>query len=112
MAASKEARPTHTVEAIPSDVNTGVFLGNTALDNVVSCVVAMGAELWATKRRLLVMEAVMQSRGITAEMVEKYVPTAEQVAAWQKERDRYIDLTLGPLANEGYRSVSAERSGR
>ena len=107
MAVSKD-RPTHTVEAIPSDVNTGVFLGSTALDNVVSCVVAMGAELWATKRRLLVMEAVMQSRGITPEMIETFVPTAAQAAAWEKERDRYIDLTLGPLSNEGFRSVGSE----
>ncbi len=111
MAASKD-RPTYTVEAIPSDVNTGAFLGNTALDNVVSCVVAMGAELWATKRRLLVMEAVMQSRGITPEMIEKFVPSAAQTAAWEQERDRYIALTLGPLSHEGYRSFAAERSER
>lgn len=110
--ATSTDRPTHTVEAIPSDVNTGVFLGSTALDNVVSVVVAMGAELWATKRRLLVMEAVMQSRGVTPEMIEKFVPSAAQAAAWEKERDRYIDLTLGPLANEGFRSVGSERPER
>jgi hypothetical protein len=111
MAASKD-RPTYTVEAIPSDVNNGVFLGSTALDNVISCVVAMGAELWATKRRLLVMEAVMQGRGITPEMIEKFVPSAAQAAAWEKERDRYIDLTLAPLSNEGFRTVGSERPER
>jgi hypothetical protein len=67
----------------------------------------MGAEVWATKRRLHVMEAVMAQKGITPEMLEQYVPSEAQKAAWEADRDRFVDLTLGPLANEPYRPVGS-----
>jgi hypothetical protein len=108
MAAPEPKRPTYVTEAIPSDVKNGLFLGNPALDNVVNCMIAMGAELWSTKRRLHVMESVMAKTGITSEMIEKYVPTEAEKAAWESDRDRFVDLTLGPLANEGYRPVGSD----
>ncbi len=101
-------RPTYTAEAIPSDVNSGVFLGNPQIDNLVSCVIAMGAELWTTKRRLKVVEAVMSKAGVTPDMVEQYQPSADESAAWDAERDRFIELTLGALGNDGTRGVGAD----
>lgn len=101
-------RPTYAVEAIPSDVNNGVFLGNPALDNVVSCVIAMqsgdvgdapphegdgggaGAE-----RRL-----ARQDRGLRAERRRK--------GGLEEDRDRFISMTLGPLGNQGYRSFGED----
>ena len=50
MAAPDPKRPTYTVEAIPSDVKNGLFLGNAAVDNLMACMISMGAEVWATKR--------------------------------------------------------------
>jgi hypothetical protein len=108
MADSDSKHETFAVQAIPSDVKNGVFLGNSVLDNVVSCLIATNTELWATKRRLKVVEALMAKNGVTAEMVEKYVPTAQEVAAWEKDRDRFIELTLGYLANEGTRDMAAD----
>jgi hypothetical protein len=108
MAAPESKRPTYAVEAIPSDIKNGLFLGNAALDNVVSCVIAMGAELWSTKRRLKVMEALMSKNGITQEMIEKYVPTEAERVEWESERDRFVDLTLGPLGETGYRPVGSD----
>ena len=81
MAAPDPKHPTYATEAIPSDVKNGLFLGNTALDNVVSCVIAMGAELWSTKRRLHVMQAVMAKNGIPSELTEKYARTAAEPRA-------------------------------
>ncbi len=95
-------------EAIKSDVKNGVFLGNGVLDNVVSCLIAMSAEMWSTKRRLKVVEAVMAKKGITSEMIEKYVPSAEEQAMWEKDRDRFIELALSPLGNEGTRGIAAD----
>jgi len=108
MANAKSDRPTFAAEAIPSDVRNGLFLGNPVLDNLVSCVIAMGTELWATKRRMKVVEAVMAKNGITAEMVETYVPTEQEKVDWEKDRDRFIDLTLGPLGDEGFRGAAAD----
>lgn len=107
MASPDPKRPTFTAEAIPSDIKNGLFLGNPAVDNLLGCMVAMGAEVWATKRRLHVMQAVMAKHGITAEMLEKYVPSEAEKAAWDADRDRFVELTLGPLANEPFRPVGS-----
>ena len=45
---------------------------------------------------------------MTTEMVESYMPTEEQEAEWQKDRDRFIDLTYSPLLREGDLPVSAD----
>jgi len=108
MANPKAKRETYTAEAVPSDVKNGVFLGDPILDNVVSCVIAMGTELWATKRRLKVVEAVMAKSGVTAAMVEKYVPSTQEVAEWERDRDRFIELTLGSLGNDGFRPAGSD----
>ena len=108
MPTPKTDRPTYAVDAIPSDVKSSVFLGNGMLDNVVSSLIAMGTELWATKRRLKVVEAVMAEKGVTPEMIEQYMPSDAQNAAWEADRDRFIDLAFGPLANPANVKVSAD----
>lgn len=110
MADSKTDRPTYAVEAIPSDVKTSVFLGNPMLDNLVATVIAMGSEMWATQRRLKVVEAVLAKNGVKPEAIEQYVPTAEEAAAWEKDRDRFISMAYGPLAYEGTTSIGASFS--
>jgi hypothetical protein len=52
MAKLNTTRPTYTADAIPSDITDAQYLGNPILDNLVSTVIAMGTEVWATKRRL------------------------------------------------------------
>ena len=108
MANSDSKHQTFATEAIPSDIKNGVFLGNSVLDNVVSCLLAISTELWSTKRRMKVVEALLAKNGVTADMIEKYVPSAEETAAWEKDRDRFIDLALGSLANEGTRDMAAD----
>ncbi|MCB2106884.1 MAG: hypothetical protein KDE14_04245 [Rhodobacteraceae bacterium] len=108
MAKLKTDRPTYAVDAIPSDIKDAVFLGNPMLDNLVSSMIAMGTELWATKRRLKVVEALMAEKGVTNEMIEQFVPSEAQTAAWEADRDRFIDLTFGPLANPGTTGMSAD----
>lgn len=108
MATPQTERPTYTAEAIPSDVNNGVFLGNPVLDNLVSCVIAMSAEMWSTKRRMKVLEAVLAQSGISPDKIEKFVPSEQQTAEWTAERDRYVELVMGPLANQGYKHFSTD----
>ena len=108
MATPESKRPTYTAEAIPSDVTNSNFLGNPVLDNVVSCMIAMSAEVWSTKRRLRVLEAVLAKQGISQDKIEKFVPSAAQTSEWDAERDRYIELVMGPLANQPYKHFSAD----
>ena len=104
----KTDRPTYASDFIPSDVERAVFLGNPILDNMMTSLIALGAEVWSNRRRMKVVEALLAEKGVTAEMIETYMPTAEQDAEWQKDRDRFIDLTYGPLAYTGKTPFSAD----
>lgn len=94
----KSERPTYTAKFIPGDTRGTVFLGNPVLDNMMHVILAMGAEMWATKRRLKVVESLLAAkREVTQEAIETYVPTAEQEALWTAERDMMIKTTYGVL---------------
>ncbi len=108
----KSDRPGYTSDFIPSDIEKGVFLGNPMLDNMMASMIALGTEMWSMRRRMKVLEAVLEQKGVTQEMIEQYVPTAEQEAAWKKDRDRFIDLTYSPMLREGDRPISATFSGK
>ena len=105
---TESKRPTYVLDAVPSDIQKAQFLGNPMLDNLVSVVIAMSTEVWTLRRRMKVLEALLENKGVSNDMIEKFVPTAEQDAAWQKDRDRFIDLTLGPLADPSFRNASAD----
>ena len=100
-------RETFTAEYIPTDAERAVFLGNPLLDNMMSSLIALGTEVWATRRRMNVLEALMEDKGVTNEMIEQYVPTDEQAAKWAKDRDKFIDLAYSPLLRDGDLPVDA-----
>ena len=102
-------RPTYASDFIKSDVDRAVFLGNPILDNMMSTILALSSETWSNRRRTKVLERLLAEKGITQEMVEGYMPTAEDAVEWQADRDRYIDMVLGPLLREGELPVSADR---
>lgn len=103
----KSDRPTYASEFQPSDVERAVFLGNPVLDNMMTSMIAMGAEFWTMRRRMKVLESLLSEKGVTNGMIEKYVPTAEQEAEWKQDRARFIDLVYSPLLRDGDLPVSA-----
>ncbi len=102
MATPAKTRQTYTVEAIPKHLSDGAFLGDPTMDKMMSCMIAIGTELWATQYRLKVMESVMATKGITNELIEQYMPSAAQVADWERDRDRFVDLTFGALGDDAH----------
>ena len=103
----KTDRPGYASDFISSDVERGIFLGNPVLDNMMASMIALGTEVWSMRRRMKVLEAVLEEKGISKDMVEQYVPTAQQEATWQKDRDRFIDLTYSPMLREGDLPISS-----
>ena len=67
----------------------------------MSSLIALGSEVWATKRRMNVLEALLEEKGVTEEMIQQYVPSEAQVVKWEAQRDQFIDLTYSPLLREG-----------
>ncbi len=109
--ADKEGRETYVSPPVPYDFGAQELLGNPALDNVVTCIVAMGAEMWATRRRLGALEAVLAEQGVSSSAVSNYVPSPEQEQEWKAERDRFIQLALAPLGDSAFRKMSSDDNG-
>lgn len=101
MADTVKDRPTYASDFIESDSDRAVFLGNPALDNLMTTVIALGAEVWTNRRRMKVLEALLEEKGITEEMVEQYMPSEERLAKWQEDRDEFVERAFSALANEG-----------
>ena len=102
------ARPGFTSDYIKSDIEQAALLGGPVLDNLVETVIALSAEVWADRRRARVVEKLLEEKGITAEMIESYRPSAEDEAAWEADRDRFIRATLDPLMRHAHLPLKAD----
>lgn len=90
-------RKTHRDDAIPVRAEDR-FLDQRSIDPLMSVVIALGSEFWAMQRRLLVIETLLDGQGsVTRDAIERFTPSAEQAAAWEALRDRYIRRVYGVL---------------
>jgi hypothetical protein len=109
MPKSNATSGTYTVDFFKSDTDRGVLLKDMMTDNIVTALINMGAEMWAYRRRMLVMEALMTEKGgITSAMIEQYVPSEAQTKSWEAERDRFIGNIYDALARPADVPVTAE----
>ena len=107
MADSKPDLPKHAALFIESDTDDAVFLGNAVLDNLMDTVVALGAEVWSGRRRLMVVERLLEEKGISNEMIEAYLPDEDEAAAWKAERDAFIRRVYATLNRGGTKDLAA-----
>ena len=77
------------------------FFDQDGMDQIVSIVLELAAELWVVRERVFVMEAVLHNQGVAvSEAIEAFVPTAEQAARLAAMR---ADLTA-----QMFRSLNRE----
>lgn len=108
MADDMKTDATHREDYKPMQVDD-VFLENPALDNVTSAVIALGSEFWALQTRMNVVETLLEEKGtVSKEMIENHRPTAEERAALDEQRDRFIKRVYGFLGNT---ESSSEQAG-
>ena len=99
MAKDAARHPTYATDFIKSDTEQAVFLGNPVLDNMMSSMIALGAEVWSNRRRMRTVEKLLEKHGaVTREMIESYLPSEEEQAAELAERDAFIERAFGALA--------------
>ena len=92
---------THTGDFIKADTDRAVFMGNPHIDNLMTVVIALGAEIWTDRRRLRVVERLLETKGtVTRDMVEEYVPSVEEKAMWDKERDGMVKRVFDVLSRD------------
>jgi len=108
MADREYDRPTYTSDFIKSDTDKAVFLGDVVIDNMMTAMIALGAEVWSNRRRMKVLESLLEEKGVTNAMVEAYMPSEEQSAEWMADRDAFVKRTFGVLAREGDLKMSSD----
>ncbi|MEO7774145.1 MAG: hypothetical protein ABIT36_00370 [Steroidobacteraceae bacterium] len=95
---NKEDRPTYTTEFYVQDNDRGVFLGSPMNDNLFTALWNLTAELWVDRRRMWIMTSLLEKHGkVTNEMIEQYVPTAEEEASWKARRGTLVAQMFDPF---------------
>ena len=102
MSARDQKFETYTEDFFPHDSNRSVLLKDVVTDNSVTAIINLGAELWATRRRLAVIEQLLfEGTRITPEAIEQYLPSREVAKRWEEERDEFISRIYDVLARVG-----------
>jgi hypothetical protein len=95
----KKARNRAAVDFIDHGSASYTFLQDPIVDALMQVVVELGMEGWTTRRRLMVLERVLDANGLLpAETIETYVPTEQDRAEWRQERDRMVKTIYAALA--------------
>ena len=101
MADAKSDRPTYAADFIKGDFEKAVYLDSVHSDNLMTAFLGLGAEHWALRRRVMVLERFMaEGKVIDPAEVEAYDPTPEEKVAWEAERDGYIERVFSVLTRE------------
>jgi len=83
---------------IKHDADNMVLLGNPHIDNLMSMMIALGAEVWTGQQRVKVIEKLLSTKGkVTTAMIEQYVPTEEDAAQWEAERKAMVDRVFSVM---------------
>lgn len=74
------------------------FHADPLIDRLIEAAIAMGGELWVERERRLLLEEMLVAKGVLAEdELELYVPSDEQRAHREKQREALVTRLLGPL---------------
>lgn len=103
------ARPGYAADFIKTDATRASFHDDPHVDNLMIIAYALATEFWAERERSRVVESLLsQGKKVTAEAIEKYVPSAEQKAQWQADQDETIQRVFGVLTRTLTRREFAE----
>ncbi len=92
----------YTTDYVRSDFDEMSFLGNPHIDALTTALQAIGAEVWTSRRRLYVIEALMEKKiAVTPSSIQEYMPTAEEDARWKADRDRMVNGIYAPFLRAG-----------
>lgn len=101
----------YTTDYIKSDYDNMTFLGNPHIDALTSALQAIGAEVWTSRRRLYVIEALMEKKlAVTPTSIQGYIPTKEEELRWKADRDRMVSGIYAPFLRAGEVSFPSAKS--
>jgi hypothetical protein len=92
------------VDFVKSDYDKAVITDSVHTDNLMTAMLNLAGEVWVIRRRLLIADKLAQQKVFaTAAAIDAYVPSAQETASWERERDSFIDRTLSVLTRPGKR---------
>lgn len=75
------------------------YLGDPMLDRVMHIVMNLAEELYVTRDRLAVIEALLESKGtVRRDEIEHFEPTEEFTAGLKAFREKLVERLLEPAA--------------
>lgn len=92
-----EGRKSVATPAIKAHTDETAFIDHPVVDNLVTVVLELGAQLWTERKRLRTLEAVLVKGGLAADAVEAFTFSPEEEEAIREERDYFIETTFGAL---------------
>jgi hypothetical protein len=93
-----ENRKTYAIEYVKGDWDKAQYLADPHVDNLTAAVMGLGAEFWAMRRRVMVLESMLEQKSVlTRASVEAYRPSEAEAIAWNAERDDMIDRVFAVL---------------
>ncbi len=96
-----DRRRTKAAPFIAADTDSAVFLGNPHIDNLMSVVIALGAEIWAERQRMRVIERLLETEGkVTSGMIEAYAPSEAEKEGWEAERMAMVERVYSVLSRD------------
>ena len=100
---------TYTTVFFKADTDRSVLLKDLTTDNVVTALIQLGAEVWGYRRRMMIMEQLLEEKGkVTKELIEQYVPSTALMVEWEGERDAFLRRIYDVLARQGDVPVNAK----
>jgi hypothetical protein len=109
MANEPQDRPDYSVDFVKNDYDKSLITDNVHTDNLMSAVLSLAGEVWVVRRRLLIAEELANQKVFaTAAAIDGYVPGAKEIAAWEQERDTFIERTLSVLTRPARRLEGAQ----
>ena len=99
--AAKQPRKAAAGDYVFADSDNISMFPDQIVDNLMHVVVALGAELWALRRRTMVLEKVLEKAGVSTQDIENFVPSDDDKALWEQERNIFIKRTFSGLERRG-----------
>ncbi len=95
-------RKTVASEFVKADYDRAYFLKDPMIDSIFTSLTAVAANVWALQRRVEITEILLEKHGsVTREMIETYMPTEEEQAKIQDQRDAFVDEIYDPFKQSG-----------
>lgn len=88
-AAMADTRQTHAIEYVKGDWDKAQYLPDPHVDNLTAVVMGLGTEFWAMRRRMMVIESLLeQNKVVNRAAIEAYRPTEAESSRLERRARR------------------------